>query len=87
MGFEKMTLKNHTLRGYFISNAQSAFYETAFFQELLKYLSTEGTKLGLSLKQSRNYLIMKKEDVSNLKEATVILDRINDDIFSRMEVK
>ena len=84
MGFEKLTLKNHTLRGYFISNAQSSFYETAFFQEFLKYLSSEGNKLGLSIKQSRNYLIMKKENVSNLKEATIILDRINEDLLKRL---
>lgn len=86
MGFEKLTLKNHTLRGYFISNAQSAFYETAYFQEFLKYLSSEGNKLGLTIKQSRNYLIMKKENVSNLKEATIILDRINEDLLKRMDI-
>jgi transcription-repair coupling factor (superfamily II helicase) len=82
MGFEKLTLKNNVMRGYFIGNAQSAFYETAYFQKLLQYLSTNGMKLGLSLKQSRNYLIMKKENVSNLKEASIILDRITEDIVS-----
>lgn len=80
MGFEKLTLKGNVMRGYFIGNPQSPFYETAYFQRLLKYLSTDGHKLGLTIKQSRNYLIMKREGVRTLKEATIILDRINEDV-------
>ncbi len=80
MGFEKLTLKNRILRCYFIGNPQSSFFETAYFQSLLKYVSTKGHQLGVSLKQSRNYLILKKEDVASLKEAKIVLERMDEDV-------
>jgi len=79
-GFERLSLKKRKLRCYFIKNGQSSYYETAFFQELLGYVSTKGIKMGLSLKQSTQYLIMIKDGVKNLKDAQAILKKILEDV-------
>ena len=73
IGFERLSLKNRKLRGYFIGNAQSSYFESELFQSILKYVSAEGQIKGYSLKQSRNYLILIKEDVKGLKQARKLL--------------
>lgn len=80
MGFDRLSLKSRKLRCYFVSNPQSSFYEGDFFNAALQYVSTKGVELGLTLKQSRNFLIVIKEDVKNLKEARVLLESILEDI-------
>jgi transcription-repair coupling factor (superfamily II helicase) len=86
LGFEKFTLKKAVMRGYFISNAQSHFFESAFFKSLLKYVSIEGVSLGIQLKQSRNYLILIKEGVKNLKEARMILDKMLESVNKDLQL-
>lgn len=76
LGFERLSLKNRKLRCYFIGNAQSSFFETPLFQNILKYVSTDGQNVGLSLKQSRNFLILIKDGVHNMKEARILLDLV-----------
>ncbi len=82
LGFERLSLKNRKLRCFFIANAQSSFFESDRFNEILKYISTDGQALGLNLKQSRNYLIVIKDGVKNLKEANVVLNRIQESLTS-----
>ncbi len=76
LGFEKCVLKNKKLRLYFISNAQSGYYETPTFQHILKYFSTEGIKLGYHLKQTPTYLMVARDDVRNLKDVLFLLEQI-----------
>ena len=79
MGFERVILKNGSLKCFFVSNPQSSFFETRIFQSLLQYISTTGAILGLTLNEGKNFLIMGKSGVKNLKEARVILERIYED--------
>ena len=76
IGFERLSLKGRKLRGYFISNPQSSFYETELFQSILAYVAKNGIRKGITLKQSRNFLIFIKEDVRNLKKARSILETV-----------
>lgn len=76
LGFEKCVLKNKKLRLYFISNAQSGYYETPTFQHLLKYFSEEGVRLGYHLKQTTSYLMVARDDVRNLKDVLFLLEQI-----------
>lgn len=76
MGFERLSLKGNKLRGYFVSNPQSSFYETKFFQNIMAYVGKQGVRKGISLKQSRNFLIFIKEDVRNMKKARSILETV-----------
>jgi len=81
MGFERIVIKNGAMKCFFLSNAQSSFFETRFFQELMAYISSKGTIIGLTLKQSRNYLIMTAPNIKSLKDARITLERIHDDII------
>lgn len=80
MGIERLSLKNGKMRCYFVGNPQSSFYESEVFKNLLAYVSTKGVEKGLSLKQSKKYLIMVKEKIYNLKACLSILDMIQKEI-------
>ncbi len=75
-GMERILFKNHKLRCYFLGNAKSSFYETPFFQELLKLLSTYEFKKDWHLKQSAESLILGKDQVKNLKEVKKSLEHL-----------
>ena len=78
MGFERISLKGNKLRAYFVRNPQSSFYETSFFQNVLAYVAKQGVRKGITLKQSKNFLILIKEDVRSLTKAQTLLQRIYD---------
>jgi transcription-repair coupling factor (superfamily II helicase) len=85
LGFERVLLKNNGLSCFFIANPQSSFYETKMFQALLDFISTAGALMGLSLKQGRSFLIMKKPSVKNLKEARIILERLEEQVLEKLK--
>jgi len=80
MGFERFSLKRKKMRCFFVSNAQSPYYETAFFNNIMKYVATKGPSIGLSLKQTNKYLILIKEDIKDLKAAQVFLQHMKEDL-------
>jgi len=83
LGFERIVLKNGGLSCFFIANPQSSFYETKLFQSLLDFISTTGSIQGLSLKQGRSFLILKKPNVKNLKEARITLERLEEQALEK----
>ena len=44
LGFEKMSLKDNTLRCYFINRPDSPYFESAIFQKIIQLLQTETNK-------------------------------------------
>jgi transcription-repair coupling factor (superfamily II helicase) len=80
-GFERLSLKRNKMRCFFIRNPQSPFFESEMFNKLMTYISTDGQKLGLTLKQTPAFLLMTREGVKNLKEAKILLERISEDIL------
>ena len=78
LGFERIILKNNKLRAYFVENPQSAYYESPVFQQVFRFIGQGGKRMGLSVKQSRNFLIMVKENVRSLKQATKVLRDIKE---------
>ncbi|MCL4116196.1 UNVERIFIED_CONTAM: hypothetical protein GTU68_010066 [Idotea baltica] len=85
LGFERVLLKNNGLSCFFIGNPQSSFYETKLFQALLDFISSAGGIMGLTLKQGRNFLIMKKQNVKNLKESRIILERLEEQVLNKLK--
>jgi len=73
MGFERIVLKNRKMNCYFVSNPQSAYYETPIFDSIMKFISKDGYLRGFSMKQSKTHLIMTKENVRTLREAMSLL--------------
>jgi len=76
LGFERISLKKKKLRCYFVRNPESSFYKSQTFQAIMAFMSVNGIKAGLSLKQSARNLIIIKDGVRNLEEAKKILEQI-----------
>lgn len=76
LGFERVSIKSGKLKCYFIANPQSAFYESEFFNKLLKNLPELTLAFGISLKQSNNALMIIKEKMNTLGQTRDLLERI-----------
>lgn len=87
MGFERLTLKSRKLRCFFVLNAQSSFYETDFFNKVLQFVATKGDSQKIILKQSKNHLMLIKDDVYSLKDARKLLEFVEEEVNSLLEVK
>ncbi len=80
LGFEKVVIKGGKLRCFFVANPQSAFYESAFFNKLLKILPELTLTFGISLKQSNNSLMVIKEKMHTLGQTRDLLERIYENL-------
>lgn len=61
-GIEKLVLKSNKMIGYFISNPQSSYYDSAIFQYVLDYVQKAGSLVKLSEKNDRLRIIWDKVD-------------------------
>lgn len=84
LGFERIILKNGTLRCFFVENPQSSYYDSSTFQALFAFLAQRGTQLGVTLKKNPRSLILIKEKVSNLKSARELLENIRHSLNASM---
>jgi transcription-repair coupling factor (superfamily II helicase) len=66
LGFEKMSLKDETLRCYFINRPDSPYFESQTFQEILSFIQTGTNKA--KLKQSGRLFIMIVNEVKSMEE-------------------
>ncbi|HXL58128.1 MAG TPA: TRCF domain-containing protein, partial [Chitinophagaceae bacterium] len=64
LGFEKMVLKNETLRCYFINKNDSAYFESDVFKNILQYLQTGINKARLK-QVAKNFLLV-VDDVKDM---------------------
>jgi transcription-repair coupling factor (superfamily II helicase) len=56
LGIEKIILKQQRMIGYFVSNQQSEFYQTAAFTKVLKYVQKNSTRCVMKEKETKNGL-------------------------------
>ena len=76
LGFERFSLKANKMRCFFVSEAQSGYFDSQTFQHLLQHISTLGQKDGLLLKQSSRHLMLIRERVRSLKQAREQLEQL-----------
>ena len=76
LGFERLVLKNRKMNCYFVTNAQSLYYESKTFHTIMQYISILGKSVGFSMKQSHNYLIMTRENVRTLQQGRKLLEEV-----------
>ncbi len=76
IGFEKITFKKGVLRGYFISNQQSPYYETEQFGRILEFVQAHPRICNL--KEVKNSLRLAIEHVDNLDMAIETLREITE---------
>jgi transcription-repair coupling factor (superfamily II helicase) len=75
IGFEKLSLKNNTLRGNFPSNPHSGFYESDTFRAILSYV--QKYPRGVKMKEGKTSLIMIFDQVTSVSHAIAILTEMS----------
>jgi transcription-repair coupling factor (superfamily II helicase) len=78
LGFEKMLLKNETLKCFFVSNPDSPYFQSATFMGLLQFLQ-KGTNKA-KLKQVGKNGILVVEDVKEMKDLFAFLSKMEKSI-------
>ncbi len=71
MGLERVVMKQNKLVGYFVSDQQSAFYQSPTFNKVLDYLQKYPKKVKMKEKQTRNglRLLLTFEGITNVDKA------------------
>jgi transcription-repair coupling factor (superfamily II helicase) len=74
IGFEKISLKKNVLRGYFITNQQSTYFETEAFHNVLAFVQANPRRTNL--KEVKNTLRLSVEGVHSIDQALVFLNEM-----------
>jgi transcription-repair coupling factor (superfamily II helicase) len=74
LGFEKMSLKDDTMRCYFVNKNDSPYFESELFKNILQYLQT-GTNKAKLKQVAKNFLLV-VEYVKGMDEMFTFLDRM-----------
>jgi transcription-repair coupling factor (superfamily II helicase) len=85
LGFEKMSLKDDTLRCYFINRPDSPYFESQTFQQVLSFIQTGTNKA--KLKQSGRLFILVIEDVKSMEAVYRFLASMHRFCFNAEMVK
>lgn len=81
LGFEKLFLKNETLKCFFVGNPDSPYFQSNTFNGILQFLQT-GTNKG-KLKQVGKNGILVVEDIKDMSSLYSFLLKMHRSIFSR----
>jgi transcription-repair coupling factor (superfamily II helicase) len=83
LGFEKMSLKDDTLRCYFINRPDSPYFESDVFKNVLAFLQTGTNKARL--KQTGKMFLLVVDDVKSMHEMHRFLKRMHQEIIKQPE--
>ena len=83
LGFEKMTLKDNTLRCYFINRPDSPYFESSLFKRVIEYLQT-GTNKARLKQAGKNFLLI-ADDVKTMSLMYEFLKRMHKEIVGVKE--
>ena len=74
LGFEKILLKNRTLKAYFISNQKSAYFQSPVFSSILKFVQLHPR--ACKMKEDKGKLSLTLVNIGSVKEAIRLMDRM-----------
>lgn len=74
LGFEKISLRNKRLIGYFVNNPASHFYNSEMFGRIMQYVKENGSRC--KLKQEGNKLSLTIQNVESVNRAIEVLQVI-----------
>jgi transcription-repair coupling factor (superfamily II helicase) len=83
LGFERMILKNDSVKCYFINKPDSPYFESQTFNNILQYLQTGNNKA--KLKQVGKLFMIVVEPVKDMQDVHSFLKRMHDDVFSKKQ--
>ncbi len=75
LGFEKMLLKDETLKCYFINKPDSPYFESEIFRQILHFIQTQTNKA--KLKQVGKLFMLVVEDIKNMQQLLQMLQRMH----------
>ncbi|WP_207536342.1 transcription-repair coupling factor [Desertivirga arenae] len=75
IGFEKVTFKKNSLKGYFVSDQQSSYFESEAFGRVLQFVKEHPRRCNL--KEVKSTLRIAFEDIRSLDEAISILEELS----------
>jgi transcription-repair coupling factor (superfamily II helicase) len=75
IGFERLILKSNVLIGTFVTNQQSAYYQSEQFSKVLNYVQQE--KVSSKMTEKNNKLRLRFDDVNNIQQAIEKLRLLN----------
>ena len=78
IGLEKITWKKGIIRGYFISDKQSRYFESEQFSKILSYAQQHPHKVNL--KEVKNTLRIAVEDVKNIDDAIFVMEQMREPV-------
>jgi len=78
LGFERMILKNDSLKCYFINKPDSPYFESNLFNNILQYLQTGTNKA--KLKQVGKLFMIVVDPAKDMQDAYSFLKRMHDDV-------
>jgi transcription-repair coupling factor (superfamily II helicase) len=81
LGFEKMGLKDETLRCYFINRPDSPYFESGLFRDILSYLQTGTNKARL--KQNGRLFMLIVEEVQSMEKMHSFLKRMHQSVVKK----
>ena len=84
LGFEKMSLKENTLRCFFINRADSPYFESTTFQKIIQFLQTETNK-G-KLKQTGKLFLLVANNMKGMDEMHQFLKAMHSYCFASMAI-
>jgi transcription-repair coupling factor (superfamily II helicase) len=84
LGFEKMSLKEETLRCFFINRPDSPYFESGTFQKVIQFLQTETNK-G-KLRQTGKLFMLIAVNMKKMEEMHRFLQSMHTYCFSRTEI-
>lgn len=74
IGFEKLTLKNNILKGYFVSQERTEYFQTDKFGKILDYIKKNPKRC--SLKEIKTKLLLTVENVLSIDDLDLLLSGI-----------
>ncbi|MEN9331947.1 MAG: hypothetical protein RLZZ94_1037, partial [Bacteroidota bacterium] len=74
IGFEKILLKNKIFKGYFISNANSEYYQSSAFNTILKFVQ-QHPHIS-KMKEDKGKLSVSFSNIKTISEANLLLSKI-----------
>jgi transcription-repair coupling factor (superfamily II helicase) len=80
LGFERMTLKQDTLRCYFVNNPDSPYFESPVFQAILQFIQTRTNK-GKLKQVAKNFMLV-VEDVEDMRQLHRLLSSMHGFVFT-----
>jgi len=75
LGFEKVIIKNNTIKGHFLSSDNTDFYNSEEFGKILSYI--QGYPKTCKLKETKNRLIFIQNEISSIEKAVDVFNKIS----------